>query len=140
MLRGTDTITYKLTTTNPPKQWLHPADRTVATDSDNTQEEVNPINIYTDGRKSEQGVGAGISIKIPGSPTVKLVYRMDTRCTNNQAEAFAILKKLEYIQTNQANEEDKELTVHTDSRKSLDSLNNANKHTYLTEEVRQKVH
>jgi len=30
--------------------------------------------------------------------------------------------------------------VHTDSRTSLDSLNNANKHTYLIEEIRQKVH
>jgi len=68
------------------------------------------------------------------------MYRMDTRCTNNQAEAFAILKALEYIQTNKANEEDKEVTVHTDSRTTLDSLNNANKHTYLIEEIRQKVH
>jgi len=67
------------------------------------------------------------------------MYRMDTSCTNNQAEAFAILKALEYIQTNQANEEDKEVTVHTDSRTTLDSLNNENKHTYLTEEIRQKV-
>jgi len=124
----------------PPKQWLHPADRTVATASDNTQEEVTPINIYTDGSKSEQGVGAGIAIIIPGTPTVKLMYRMDTSCTNNQAEAFAILKALEYMQTNQANEEDKEVTVHTDSRTTLDSLNYANKHTYLTEEIRQKAH
>ena len=65
---------------------------------------------------------------------------MDTRCTNNQTEAFAILKALEYIQTNQVNEEDKEVTVYADSRTTLDSLHNANKHTYLTEEIRQKVH
>ena len=43
------------------------------------------------------------------------------------------------IQTNKANKEDKEVTVHTDSRTTLDSLNNANKHTYLTEEIREKV-
>jgi len=30
--------------------------------------------------------------------------------------------------------------VHTDSRTTLDSLNNADKHTFLTEEIRQKVH
>jgi len=87
-LEGTDIITYKLTTTTPPKQWLHPAYRTIATDSDNTQEEVTPINIYTDGSKSEQGVGAGIAIIIPGTQTVKLMHRMDTSCTNKQAEAF----------------------------------------------------
>jgi len=57
---------------------------------------------------------------------------MDTRCTNN-AEASAILKVLEYIQTNQANEEDKEVTVLRDRRTTLDSLNNAYKNTYLIE-------
>ena len=60
-------------TTTPPKQWLNPADRTIATDSDNTQEEVTPINIYTDRSMSEQGVGAGIAIIIPGTPTVNLM-------------------------------------------------------------------
>ena len=65
---------------------------------------------------------------------------MDARCTNNQAEAFAILKALDYVQINKENEEDKVATVGTDSRTTLDSLNNADKHTFLTEEIRQKVH
>jgi len=34
----------------------------------------------------------------------------------------------------------KEVTVHTDSRTTLDSLHNTNKHRNLTEEIRQKVH
>ena len=67
------------------------------------------------------------------------MYRMDARCTNNQAEAFAILKAVEYVQINKENEEDKVATVHTDSRTTLDSLNNADKHTFLTEEIREKV-
>jgi len=107
-----------------PKQWLHPADRSIATDSDNIQ--VPNSNIYTDGRKSEQGVGAGIVITGRGTPTVN---RMDARCTNNQAEAFAILKALDYVQINNENEEDKVATVHTDGRITLDSLNNANTHS-----------
>jgi ribonuclease HI len=119
-----------------PKQWLHPAARIIATD--NKTEESTPINIYTDGSKSEQGVGAGIAIKRPGTPTVKLMYRMDTRCSNNQAEAFAILKELEYIQTTHTNEEDKAVTVHTDSR-TLDSLNNTDIQTFLTEEIRNSA-
>ena len=94
-----------------PKQWLHPADRTIAIDTDNTHDDSTPINIYTDGSKSEQGVGTGIVIIRPGTPTVKLMYRMDTRCTNNQAEAFAILKALEYVKNNQEDEEDKVATV-----------------------------
>jgi len=64
---------------------------------------------------------------IHGTPIVKLMYRMDTRCTNNQAEAFAILKALEYVQTNQENDEDKIATVHTDSRTTLYSLYNTDK-------------
>jgi hypothetical protein len=107
-----------------PKQWLHPAARIIATD--NRKEESTPIYIYTDGSKSEQGVGAGI-IR-PGTPTVKMMYRMDTRCTNIQTEAFAILKELEYIQNTQTNEEDKAATVHTGSRMTLDSLYNTDIH------------
>jgi ribonuclease HI len=65
---------------------------------------------------------------------------MDTRCTNNQMEAFTILKAFEYIQTTQTNEEDNAATVHTDSRMTLDSLYNTDIHTFLTKEIRQKVH
>jgi len=49
------------------------------------------IKVYTDGRKSEQGVGTGIVITRPGTTIVEMMYRMNTRCTKNQAEAFAIL-------------------------------------------------
>ena len=99
-----------------PKQRLHPADRAITIDEDNTQEDPTHINIYTDGRKSEQGVVAGIAIMRPGTTTVVLMYKMDTRCTNKQAEAFAILKVLEYVQTNLENGVDKVTTVYTDSR------------------------
>jgi ribonuclease HI len=68
------------------------------------------------------------------------MYRIDTRCSNNQAEAFAILKALEYIQTTQTNEEDKAVTVHGNIRTALDSPNNTDIHTFLTEEIRQIVH
>ena len=83
-----------------PKQWLHPADRAINIDEDNTQEEPTHINIYTDGWKSDKGVGAVIAIIMPGTTTVEPMYKMDTRCTNKQAEAFAILKAQEYVQTN----------------------------------------
>ena len=91
------------------------------------------INIYTDGNKSEHGVGEGIAIIRPGKTTIELMYTMDTRCTNNQAEAFATLKALEYVQTNLESDVDKVTTVHTDSRTTLESLHNMNKHTFLTE-------
>jgi ribonuclease HI len=62
------------------------------------------------------------------------MYRIDTRCINNQAEAFTILKALEYIQTTQTNEEDKAGTVLTDSRMTLDALYSMDIHTFLIEE------
>jgi len=60
---------------------------------------------------------------------------MDTSCTNKQAEAFAILKPLDYVQTNLENDVDKVATVYTDRRTTLESLHNMNKHTFLTEEI-----
>jgi ribonuclease HI len=57
------------------------------------------------------------------------MYRMDIECTNNQEEAFEILRALEYLQTNQGNgEENKVVTMHTDSRMTLDLLYNMDKH------------
>ena len=95
--RGNKHTKLQIDHNKPPKQWLHPADRTITTDTDITQGDPTRINIYTEGSKSEQGVGAGIVILRSGSPTVKLMCRLDTSCTNNQAEAFAILKALEHV-------------------------------------------
>jgi ribonuclease HI len=120
-----------------PKQWVHPAARIITTDSET--DDPTPINIYTDGSKSEQGVGSGIAIKRSEIPTVKQMYRIEVMCSNNHEEAFALLKALEYIQTTQINEENKVVTVHTDSM-TLDSLNNTNIHTFLIEELRKIMH
>ena len=114
------------------QEWLHPAARIIPTD--NTKEESTPINIYTDGSKSEKVVGAGIAIIRPRTTTVKLMYRMDTTSTNNQAEALEILKALEYIQTTQINEEEKAATVHKDSRTTLDEVicDSVSEHNYIS--------
>jgi ribonuclease HI len=76
---------------------------------------------------------------MPGTTTVEMMYIMNTSCTKNQAEAFAILKALEYVHTKLNKEVDKVTTVHTDSMTTLESLNNMYKHTFLTEEIRRKV-
>jgi len=100
IVKGKSYINLKIDHDKLPKQWLHPADRAFIIDEDKTQVGPTHINIYTDGSKPEQGVGAGIAIIRPETTTVELMYKMDTRCTNNQAEAFAKLKSLEYVQTN----------------------------------------
>ena len=102
---GNDTITYKLTTTNPPNNgFTQPTDYSHRLRQHTGRS--NPNKHLHLGSKSEQGVGAGIAIIIPGTTPLKMMYRKDTTRNNKQAEAFVILKALEYIKTNQANEED----------------------------------
>jgi len=50
---------------------------------------------------------------------------------------MAILKALEYIQYSKADE--KTVPVHTDSRITLQLLQNQNKHTHMIEQIRSKV-
>jgi len=49
-------------------------------------------------------------------------YRLNERCSNNQAEQMAILKALEYIQNMESDE--KIVLVHMDSKITLQLLQN----------------
>ena len=72
------------------KLWLHPAETTTTLNDKN--EDTSSLQIFTDGSKTEQGVGTGIAIYRSGIHTNSLKYRLTKRCTNNQAEQLAILK------------------------------------------------
>jgi ribonuclease HI len=64
---------------------------------------------------------------------------LDSRCSNNQAEQLAIIKALEAIELiNTMDNSRHTATVFTDSRITLDSLQNVNNHAYLIEEIRKK--
>ena len=95
------------------------------------------IQAYTDGSKSEAGVGAGIAIYQDNNLTSTLKYRLNERCTNNQAEQMAILKALEHIQNMESC--DKVVLIHTDSQITLQLLQNKKKHTRLIERIRTKI-
>jgi len=115
--------------------WLHPAE-TINFLSEETKD-TSTVQVYTDGSKSEKGVGAGIAIYMTGELIKNLKYKLNNRCTNNQAEQLAILKALQH--TVNIHAEDKTATVYTDSRMTLDSLKNTNIHTALVEEIRQQL-
>jgi len=117
------------------KYWHHPAE-TMAFLTEN-KEETSAIQIFTEGSKSEQGVGAGIVIFRLGNLIKGLKYRLNKRCTNNQAEQLTILRALEHTENMQT--EDKTATIYTDSRMTQDSLKNNNIHTFLIEEIRRKL-
>jgi hypothetical protein len=58
-----------------PKDWLHPADTVRITD----QEDEHAMQIFTDGSKSQHGVGAGIAIFIQNKLEHQLRYTLHNR-------------------------------------------------------------
>ena len=79
--------------------WIHPSKHiTIAEEQERT---THSLQVYTDGSKSETGVGAGIAIFENTNPIATQRFRLNGRCTINQAEQLAILQALEYIQSRQ---------------------------------------
>ena len=95
------------------------------------------IQAYTDGSKSEAGVGAGIAIYQDNNLTSTLKYRLNETCTNNQAEQMAILKALEHIQSMESC--DMIVLIHTESQITLQLLKKNKKNTRLIERIRTKI-
>ena len=104
----------------PPKDWLHPADSVRITE----QKDEHATQVFTGGSKNEHGVGAGIPIFIHSKLEHRLRFTLHNRCSNNQAEQLAIVKALETIETLHINDIPRTVTVHTDSRITLQSLKN----------------
>ena len=117
------------------KHWQHPADE-ITRRLDDTDER-SLIQIFTDGSKTEKGVGAGIAFFESGLHINNIQCRLNKSCTNNQAAQLAILKELRHTETMQTT--DKAVTIYTDSLITLDSLRNGNIHTFLIEEIRKQL-
>jgi len=98
------------------------------------------IHIYTDGSKTEQGVGSGIAIYVNSKLTHQIKHKLNNRCSNNQAEQTAILKALHALETiNLDSNTPRTVKVSTDSKITLLSLKNAKNRKYLIEEIRRKT-
>ena len=117
------------------RKWQHPVDAIIRVLKE--EEEKNPIQIFTDGSRSERGVGSGVATYRSGESINKIQCRLNKKCTNNQAEQFTILSALEHIE--KIKRTDKRVTIHTDSQTKLDKLQNSNTHTYIVEEIRKKI-
>ena len=79
------------------RHWPHPATAVSIKEIETTEE--STISAYTDGSKSEEGVGSGV-VLYNGSNTIgRLKLKVADRCFNNQAELLAIYKALEMIKT-----------------------------------------
>jgi len=117
------------------RYWQHPAEASIS--STDEKEDKGSIHIYTDGSKTDKGVGSGIAIFESGQYIKSIQRRLNKKCTNNQAEQLAILTALQYIERTQRT--DKKITIYTDSKITLDKLRNTKIHTYLIEETRRKI-
>ena len=117
------------------RKWQHPANVIIRVLKE--EEEKNPNEIFTDGSRSERGVGSNVAIYRSGESTDKILCRLNKKCTNNQAEQFANLTALDHIENVQTT--DKIVTIYTDSQTTLDKLRQSNIHIYIIGEIRRKL-
>jgi len=125
---------YQIDKKENPKYWLHPADTVKVNDNiddttDAREDSKHSIQVYTDGSKSERGVGAAVVIFKDDKIIDTKKYKLDGCCSNKQAEQLAILKALENIQDMDTNH--KRVQICTDSQIALESLKNRKSHKQL---------
>ena len=78
------------------RNWNHPAETVCIKETqDNTTYDVE---IYTDGSKTGEMVGAAAAIFQQGTLIRQLKYRLNGKCSNNQAEQIAILSLCRSLQ------------------------------------------
>ncbi len=83
--------------------------------------------VYTDGSKIGDKVGAAGAVIENGKTVLQMQFKLHGHCTNIQAEQIAILKtleKLEELQAGQNGNHDKHVALYTDSKITLDLLQN----------------
>ena len=98
------------------------------------------VEVYTDGSKIGDIVGAAGIIFVKGKLVHQQKFKLHGHCSNNQAEQIAILKILEKLEELQEGKDnDKHAAVYTDSKITLDLLQNKFKRNRLIELIRNKL-
>jgi ribonuclease HI len=120
------------------KNWPHPADGAIIIEEEETKD--STVLAYNDGSKSELVVGSGTVIFIGTKIATQIKSRLDSKCSNNQAEQIAIINALEAVATlNIPENSPRTAMIYTDSRITLDSLQDHKNHAYLIEEIRKRA-
>ena len=113
--------------------WPHPADVVKIIEDNGNKEQT--IQIYIDGSKNEYGVGSGVAIFVGKELKAQLKFKLDSSCSNNQAEQLTIAKALEVTDAiDIAENSPRTIAIFTDNRIAIDSLQNVNNHSYLIED------
>ena len=76
------------------KHWQHPVDEAKILEADETKDQ---IHAYTNGSKTRHGVGSGVALYIGTDLAMQEKFKLDNRCSNNQADQLVIIKALEAI-------------------------------------------
>ena len=123
----------------PYEKWTHPAERVEIKNAKDYTKYM--YEIYTDGSKSDFGVGAGIVVFCNDEINNKLQFKLSSGCSNNQAEQLAIVKAIDYINTlNDTTQiEGRSVAIYTDSKITLDSLKNGHNHNTLIDDIRRNL-
>jgi ribonuclease HI len=81
-----------------------------------------------------------VAIFVQQELALQLQFRLEIKCSNNQAEQLAIVKALEAIETiDIPKSSPRTIDLFTDSRITIDLLKNASNHSYLIEEIRKRL-
>ena len=78
--------------------------------------------VYTDGSKIGDNVGAAGIIFVNGKLVHLLKFKLHGHSSNNQAEQTAILKVSEKLELQDGKDNDKRVAIYTDSKITLDLL------------------
>jgi len=98
------------------------------------------VEVYTDGSKIGDSVGAAGVIFVNGKLVHQLKFKLHGHCSNNQAEQIAILKTLEKLEKLQEGKDnDKRAAIYTDSKITLALLQNKFKRNRLIEIIRNRI-
>jgi ribonuclease HI len=116
----------------PVNEWPHPARR--VTIRETSELTTYPIEIYTDGSKD----GAGAAIYSNKQPVKPCKYKLHDCCSNNQAEQIAILKAPDQLPKLE-DPTGRKAAIFTESKVKIDSLKNHSTHSFLIEEIRNKL-
>lgn len=121
-----------------PSNWTHPAEKVHIKETEETTE--YPIKIYTDGSKTGDKVGAAAAIFKEDTPIRQLKYRLDGKCSNNQAEQIAILKALQELEIIQDSiNVEKRAAVYTDSKITLCLINDNKKQNLIIANILKTI-
>jgi len=114
------------------RKWRNPAELATVHEMENGC--MCTAEVYTDGSKTGNNVRAAGIVSVNRKLVHQLKFKLHGHCYNDQAEQIAIikvLKKLEEPQDGQDN--DKHVAIYTDSKITLDLLQNKFKWNHLIE-------